>query len=237
MRRFEEAGLLLDHPLEELHAAGAVLRHGFIGFVRDELDRAESEPVRLDAALEDAKALLAERRDVQDAELRHVPRGDAGEGADVGGNRGRADFAAFADEAHAKRRALAQAGLGHVHVALLEDAQRQPAARKEHGVQREEREVVHPEDSSRARPRWRTSTLQSLRKASARRSTRYTERWRPPVQPIATLTELRFSRTISGSQRASRPRTSSSQRSTEGSRPRNSITSLSRPVKGRSFGS
>src|SRR6267142_2751834 len=230
MRRLEEARLLLDHPREKLHAAGAALRHRLVGFGRDRLDRAKREPIRLDAALEDAKALLAERRDMQDAELRHVPRSDAGEGADLGGNRGRADLAAFADEAHAERGALAQAGLRHVHVALLEDAKRQPAARKEHGVEREERNVVHSEASSRARPRWRTSTLQSFRKASARRSARYTERWRPPVQPIATLTELRFSRTISGSQRASRPRVSSSQRSTEGSRPRNSITWLSRPV-------
>jgi hypothetical protein len=62
-------------------------------------------------------------------------------GADGGGNRGCADFAAFADEAHAERRALAQAGLGHVHVALLEDAKRQAAARKEHGVEREKREL------------------------------------------------------------------------------------------------
>ena len=103
---------------------------------------------------------------------------------------------------------LAQAGLRHVHVALLEDAQRQPAARKEHGVEREERDARSSGGVvSCARPRWRTSTLQSLRKASARRSARYTERWRPPVQPIATRDASCGSRArSSGSQRASKPR-------------------------------
>src|SRR5262249_50490639 len=179
------------------------------------LDRAEGEAVRLDAALEDAEALLAERGDVQDAELRHVPGADAGEGADVGGNRGRADLAAFADEAHAEGRALAQAGLLHLHVALLEDAQRQPAARKEHGVEREERKLGQLRGhttSSRARPGCPTSTPQSWRKPWAGRSRRYPGGGRPPVQPMATVTELRFSRTISGSQCESSPRTSSSQR-------------------------
>src|SRR5258705_12987025 len=133
MRRLEQARLLLDHPRQKLHAAGAALRHRLAGFGRDRLDRTEREPVRLDAALEDAKALLAERRDLQDAELRHVPRSDAGEGADVGGNRGRADLAAFAGEAHPEKGALAPAGPRHVHVAPLEDAEGQLAAPEERG--------------------------------------------------------------------------------------------------------
>jgi len=57
------------------------------------------------------------------------------------------------------------------------------------------------------------------------------------VQPIAKVTELRFSRTISGSQRASRLCTSFSQRCTELSRARYSMTGPSRPVNGRSWGS
>src|SRR6185503_16740031 len=143
VRRLEETGLLLDHPFEELDAAGAAFWDCRILIHSCDFYGSASEAVGLDAALEDAEALLAERRDLQHAELRHVPRNDTGEGADIGGNGGRAHFAALADEAHAERGALAQAGLGHVHVALLEDAQRQPAAREEHGVEREKRNVVH----------------------------------------------------------------------------------------------
>jgi A/G-specific adenine glycosylase len=45
-----------------------------------------------------------------------------------------------------------------------------------------------PQGTSAASARWRTSTRQSRPNASARRSARYTERCRPPVQPIATVT-------------------------------------------------
>src|SRR5262249_9499161 len=130
----------------------------------------------------------------------------------------------------AERRAILEARLGHRHVALLEDAQRQPASGEEDAVQREEGQIVYRAFS---RCRCRTSTFHFAPNAAARRSTRYTERCRPPVQPIATVTELRFSRTISGSQRSSSACTSASQRPTAGSRSRYSITGASRPVSGR----
>src|SRR6185503_11274032 len=163
-----------------------------------------------------AEAALAARHDLQYAKLRHVPFGDARQRADLERHRGLADLAAFADQADAERRAVLEAGLRHRHVALLKDAQRQVPAREQHRVEREERQIVYFA-SSEARCRCLTSTFHFAVNAAARRSARYTERCRPPVQPMATVTELRFSRTISGSQRSSRPCTSASQRPTAGS--------------------
>src|SRR5207244_11029689 len=156
-------------------------------------------------------------------ELRHIPLRDDSGAAHIGRDRGRADLGAFADRADAERRLVAQAGLGHVHVALLEDPQRQPAPREEDGGEWKKRQLVYGAPSP-ASARWRTSTRQSARNAFASSSARYTERWRPPVQPMATVTWLRCSRTISGSQCLSRRGTSSSQRCTEASRARYSIT-------------
>ena len=48
-----------------------------------------------------------------------------------------ADLAPLADQAHAERALVAQAGLGHLDVALLEHLERQHAVREEDGVQRE----------------------------------------------------------------------------------------------------
>jgi hypothetical protein len=50
-----------------------------------------------------------------------------------------ARIAALADQHHAERRVVAHAAHHHVHVARLEDLQRQPAAGKQHRVQGEQR--------------------------------------------------------------------------------------------------
>jgi hypothetical protein len=54
----------------------------------------------------------------------------------------RADLRSFGDQADAERAAVAQAGFRHLHVALLEDPQRQAPARENDGVQREDGQVV-----------------------------------------------------------------------------------------------
>src|SRR5687768_16867546 len=198
--------MLVDHALEQFDGSGVRGRDRRIGIFGQKLDRRARKPVALDAALENAEAPLAARRDLQEPELRHVPGGDARRGAHVGGRGGRAHLRAFANQAHAERALVFHAAFRHLQVALLEDAQRQPAAGKQNRAQRKEgkmqRQVFYGVPSS-VRPRWRTSTFQSPRNVSASFSARYTERWRPPVQPIATVTWLRFSRAISGSQRAS----------------------------------
>src|SRR5688572_27894619 len=167
MRRLEERGVLLDDALEQAHAGLAGLRDRRVRVFWKHLHGSQRKAVGLDTALEDAYALLAPGDHVQNPELRHVPFADAGEGADrVRGSR-LADFLARDDQAYAEGRAVLQAGLRHVHVARLEDAQRQPPARKEHGVQRKQRQFYS--GLSCARPRWRTSTRHSAPKAAARR--------------------------------------------------------------------
>jgi hypothetical protein len=59
----------------------------------------------------------------EDAELLHVPVGDAREATDGLGHGRTAHFLAFADEAYAEGPVVLEAGLRHVHVAGLEDAQ------------------------------------------------------------------------------------------------------------------
>jgi hypothetical protein len=137
----------------------------------EHLDARAGQAARLDPPLQDAETALAACHDLQDAELGHVPGRDARGAADVHRHGGRADFGALADQADAERRVLAQAGFRHVQVALLEEPQRQPPAREEHRLQREERDVgggAH----SRARPRWRTSTRQLPANAAASFSAR-----------------------------------------------------------------
>src|SRR6267378_1154695 len=174
VRRLEEpVALLRDHALEQAHAGLALFRHRRVDIVGKHFDRGAREAVGLDSLADDAKAPLAARDDVQHAQLRHVPGGDAREAADLHRGRRRADLRAIADQAYAEGRVVAQADLGHFHVALLEDPQRQATAGKEHRVQREKRELLHYACApSRARPRWRTSTRHWTRNASASRSAR-----------------------------------------------------------------
>src|SRR3954466_2942930 len=154
------------------------------------------QAVFLNAPLRNAEALLASGHDLQDAELRHVPCRDTRETSDLGRQRGRSHFVSFQNETNAEGSVVAEARFCHVHVPLLEDAKRQPSSREENGVERKKSDVVVDvngrfrglvhEDVSK--PRCRTSPCHGGRKASASRSARYTDRWRPPVQPIATVT-------------------------------------------------
>jgi len=91
-----------------------------------------------DPLLLDREALHAHGFQVQYAELRHVPVGDAGQAADFLGDCGSTHLLAFLDQTHAKRPVVTQAILGHVHVALLEYPQRQQSAGKQHGIQRKD---------------------------------------------------------------------------------------------------
>ena len=59
------------------------------------------------------------------------------------GTRRRADLDAVADQAHAEGRVVADAHLGHVQVALLEDLERQQPAGKQHGAQRKDGDLGH----------------------------------------------------------------------------------------------
>jgi hypothetical protein len=139
VRALDELRVLLDHALEQPDAARERLGHRGVGFLGEHFDGSNRQAVGLHAPLEDAEALLAARGDLQHAELRHVPGGDAREGADCDRRGRRADLGALADEAHAEGRLVLEAGLRHLHVALLENAQREPAAREKHRVQREQR--------------------------------------------------------------------------------------------------
>ncbi len=90
-----------------------------------------------DAHFADAEARAAARDQVEYAQLGHVPLLDDRETADRLGHGRRADLAALPDQAHAERPVVAQAGLGHLDVALLEHFQRQQAAGEQDGSQRE----------------------------------------------------------------------------------------------------
>ena len=97
--------------------------------------------VGADAGFDDAKAPAAMGGNHEDAELLHLPVANGGERADgVRFGRG-TDFAAFFDEADAEGCVGLHAGGGHVEVALLENFERQHAAREEYGVEREERDA------------------------------------------------------------------------------------------------
>jgi hypothetical protein len=87
--------------------------------------------------VEEPEAIAAAHNELEETQLRHVPALDRGEASYHFGNRGLTDFPSFPDEANAKRPAVAQAGLGHLQVALLEDPERQGAAGKKHGAERE----------------------------------------------------------------------------------------------------
>ena len=69
---------------------------------------------------------------------------DARAGADVRQLRDRPGFRALEDQHHAEAAPLPHAAAHHVEVARLEDAQRQRAAGKQHGVEREQRQCSRP---------------------------------------------------------------------------------------------
>src|SRR6185436_5117864 len=189
---------MLGHdPLEQLPAGAEFFRQRRIRPFLKYFDVGDDQTVGPDAPFEHAEAFTALRDELQETELLHVPLRDARE-TSKGFMRGRRpDLGALADQAHAEGSPGAQATLGHFQVTLLEDLQRQQAAGEEHGAERKERNVLagvrHSATAATAaaaaaRPRWRTSTRASAPNARASCSARYTERWRPPVQPIATVT-------------------------------------------------
>ena len=73
----------------------------------------------------------------EQAIVQRVEIDDARRATDGGGGGHVARLIAFLDEHHAERLLLAHAAPDHVGVARFEDAQRQRAAGKEHGVQAE----------------------------------------------------------------------------------------------------
>src|SRR5256885_16174987 len=146
--------MLGEHALEQADTERA-RRRGRVALRFEELDARALQAVRFDFPLEDAKALLAAGRDMEEAELRHFPLADLCQRADLVRRRRGADLGALANGADAERLVVAQAGLQHVDIALLEDAQRQPPAGKKHRMQRKGREPVYgsaPAPSPRGAP-------------------------------------------------------------------------------------
>ncbi len=94
---------------------------------------------------DDMEALAAARADQQHAQLLHVAVDDFRQAADQLGH-GRlvrpGHFLAAFDQANAEGSVVAQAVAHHVDIARLEHAQWQPSTGKQHGVQREQRQVV-----------------------------------------------------------------------------------------------
>jgi hypothetical protein len=101
---------------------------------------ASGEAVGLHSAAKYSETPLASRADMEEPELRHIPFGNSGEATDRRRDRGCADFRAIPDQADPERRLVLDTALGHFHVALLEDAQRQQPVGIQHRVQREERQ-------------------------------------------------------------------------------------------------
>ena len=91
--------------------------------------------------LEDAKAPAPAGLEVEDALLLHVAFEDLGKAPEHFGHGGRADLGPLLDEAHPERLVALEAVARHVHVARLEHPQRKQAARKEHRVERENRDA------------------------------------------------------------------------------------------------
>jgi len=121
---------------------------GSWSYVLANKDLKEEAAYLLARAVHRAEAPLAARGYVQHAELRHVPGHDSRQRAHVAGRGRSADFRAFADQTDAEGRTVLEARLRHLHVAALEDAQRQPPAREEHCVEREKGKVFYQEFSS-----------------------------------------------------------------------------------------
>src|SRR4051812_43666549 len=103
------------------------------------------------------KAITPARDEMEKTELGHFPALDRRKAADGLRHCGRADLAAFSDEAHAERPVVAKARLGHLDVSLLENLERQRAAGKKHRAERKD-EVLFA-CAHTASSRWRTSTL------------------------------------------------------------------------------
>ena len=159
---------------------------------------ADDEPILSQRVRAHFEARSAGGPDMQDSLLRHIPGFDARERSRRRefrrGGAFRQHLRAAEDQAHAERRVVAEARRSHLDVALLEDPERQAAARKEHRVQREQRKLrseairrVRDPASDQPSSRCRIRTWLCGENVLASRSTRYTERCRPPVQPIATV--------------------------------------------------
>ncbi len=104
-------------------------RHRDLGFARQAFDFGQIQPVGLAAALQNAKALLADARQAQKAVRQLMEVDDLRQGPDIEGLRG-ADLAAFADQRHAEALLPAHAASHHVHVARFKNAQRQRTLRE-----------------------------------------------------------------------------------------------------------
>ena len=68
--------LVGDDEPQEIGERGVLLRQVGILLVRDQLDPRAQQVLRGDARIENAQALAAERAQLQQAELLHVPLGD-----------------------------------------------------------------------------------------------------------------------------------------------------------------
>src|SRR3989442_9064414 len=91
-----------------------------------------------------------------------------------------ADFAAFSNQDDPKRRALGKAAFGHLAVAWLEDVERQRDSGAEDRMEREERDLHMPGQSTReAFPAWAGSMAAKREAAGGRAGGFGGERRRP----------------------------------------------------------
>ena len=114
--------------------------------VGDGFDLGRPQPVLLQFARTNAKALHADAFDLHQPGLRRFEFADGREGTErgkaLGFSPGPANLRALREADHAKRRAVLVASADHVEVAHLEDAQWQEAAGKQHSAQGEQGEGV-----------------------------------------------------------------------------------------------
>src|SRR6266853_574021 len=107
----------------------------------DELDVGRDQTLGTGLTLEDAKAPVAASLEIQNTLLLHVAFEDLRKTADRFRHGGRADLGPLLDEAHPERFIAFEAFARHVHVTRFEHTQRKQASRKEHRVERENRDA------------------------------------------------------------------------------------------------
>src|SRR5438552_10682165 len=141
--RFGENGLALvgDDHFQEPRAGRKLLGNGDARVRLYQLYAGRDQPLGAGFTFEDAKPLAAAGLEVQDALLLHVAFLDLRETPDSFGHGGRADLRPLADEAHSERFVALETVARHVHVARFEHPQRKQASRKEHRVERENRDA------------------------------------------------------------------------------------------------
>ena len=99
------------------------------------------QSVRLHLLIEDTQHSLTVSHQRKQAGRWHVPFKDSRRTSHRGARRWNTQFLALENLANAKDRIIGNTGLGHIHVAGLENPQRQAPAREQHRVEWKDRDV------------------------------------------------------------------------------------------------